>query len=146
MPSRTVPTTQIVILDQPGFQTGGPTTTGFMMLTGAVPLVSAHIQNALDEFTINFADELVSHISFGINLTMLLKAFSWCITDDGGDLSVVQQCRLPPANGPPPNLTLMSDDDTTPSDDDMWTTHSQCHLKVMTGKHHLGSDDVHHSS
>ena len=45
----TVPTTQIVILDQPGFQTGGPTTTGFMMLTGAVPLVSAHIQNALDD-------------------------------------------------------------------------------------------------
>ena len=55
----TVPATQIVILDQPGFQTRGPTTTGSMMLTGAAPLVSAYGQNAFDEFTINFADELM---------------------------------------------------------------------------------------
>ena len=55
----TVPATQIVVLDQPGFQTRGPTTTGSMMLTGATPLVSAYGQNGFDEFCINFADELV---------------------------------------------------------------------------------------
>lgn len=55
----TPPTTQIVVLDQPGYQTREPTATGSMMLTGNTPLVSAFGQNGFDEFSINFANELV---------------------------------------------------------------------------------------
>ncbi|KAF9463705.1 glycosyltransferase family 2 protein [Collybia nuda] len=52
------PPTQIILLDQPGFQTRGPTG-GSLSLTGQVPLVSAYGQNGFDEFCINFADELL---------------------------------------------------------------------------------------
>jgi len=56
----TIPTAmQIVVLDQPGFQMRGPTTTGSMMLTGTAPLISAYGHNGFDKFCINFADELV---------------------------------------------------------------------------------------
>ncbi|KAH7923638.1 glycosyltransferase family 2 protein [Leucogyrophana mollusca] len=54
-----LPTTQILLFDQPGFQTRGPTGTGSMAFTGTAPLVSAYGQNAFDEFCINFADEIV---------------------------------------------------------------------------------------
>ncbi|RDB20078.1 Chitin synthase 8 [Hypsizygus marmoreus] len=54
-----VPHTQIIILDQPGFQTRGPAGTGSMSLTGAAPLVSVYGQNGFNEFCINFADELL---------------------------------------------------------------------------------------
>ncbi|KIJ69713.1 glycosyltransferase family 2 protein [Hydnomerulius pinastri MD-312] len=54
-----LPTTQLVLFDQPGFQTRGPTGTGSMMFTGTAPLVSAYGQNGFDEFCINFADEIV---------------------------------------------------------------------------------------
>ena len=53
------PPTQIVLLDQPGFQTRGPGGTTSMMLGGSAPLVSAYGQNAFDEFCINFSDEIL---------------------------------------------------------------------------------------
>ena len=53
------PATQIVLLDQAGFQTRGPGGTTSMMLGGAAPLVSAYGQNGFDEFCINFADEIL---------------------------------------------------------------------------------------
>jgi chitin synthase len=54
-----LPATQIVLLDQPGFQTRGPGGTTSVMLGGAAPLVSAYGQNGFDEFCINFADEVL---------------------------------------------------------------------------------------
>ncbi|KAF4575437.1 hypothetical protein EYR40_004823 [Pleurotus pulmonarius] len=53
------PPTQIVLFDQPGYQTRGPTGTGSMSLSGAMPLVSAYGQNAFEEFAINFSDEIL---------------------------------------------------------------------------------------
>lgn len=53
------PVTQIILLDQAGYQTRGPTGTGSMAFTGSMPLVSALGQNTFDEFCINFADEVV---------------------------------------------------------------------------------------
>lgn len=53
-----LPATQIVVFDQPGFQTRGPTMAS-MALTGNAPLISAYGQNGFDEFCINFADEVV---------------------------------------------------------------------------------------
>ncbi|KIJ57290.1 glycosyltransferase family 2 protein [Sphaerobolus stellatus SS14] len=50
-------TTQIVMLDQPGFQTRAPQGTNSMLL--GQTLVSANGQNAFPEFLINFQDELV---------------------------------------------------------------------------------------
>ncbi|KAF4619536.1 hypothetical protein D9613_004681 [Agrocybe pediades] len=49
------PTTQIVLLDQPGFQTRGPSGTLSQPLLGT----SAYGTNSFDEFCINFSDELV---------------------------------------------------------------------------------------
>ncbi|KDQ63949.1 glycosyltransferase family 2 protein [Jaapia argillacea MUCL 33604] len=55
-----LPSTQIVLFDQPGFQTRGPTGTGSMAFTSAAaPLISAYGQNGFDEFCINFADEIL---------------------------------------------------------------------------------------
>ncbi|KAF8868757.1 chitin synthase [Gymnopilus junonius] len=51
--------TQIVMLDQPGFQTRGPAGTTSMSLSGTQPLISAYGQNGFDEFCINFADEML---------------------------------------------------------------------------------------
>lgn len=59
-----LPTTQIVIFDQPGFQSRGPTTTGSMSLSGTTPLISAYGQNGFDEFCINFADEVMQSYVF----------------------------------------------------------------------------------
>ncbi|PPQ66863.1 hypothetical protein CVT24_008571 [Panaeolus cyanescens] len=53
------PSTQIVIFDQPGFQTRGPAGTTSMSLSGAQPLISAYGHNGFDEFCVNFADELL---------------------------------------------------------------------------------------
>ncbi|KAG5652272.1 hypothetical protein H0H81_005583 [Sphagnurus paluster] len=53
------PHTQIVILDQPGFQTRGPAGTSSMSLGGNAPLVSVYGQNNFYEFCINFSDELL---------------------------------------------------------------------------------------
>lgn len=53
------PSTQIILLDQPGFQSRGPGGTSSMSLTGKTPLVSVYGQNGFDEFCINFADEFL---------------------------------------------------------------------------------------
>ncbi|KAI0268292.1 glycosyltransferase family 2 protein [Gloeopeniophorella convolvens] len=53
------PYSQIVLLDQPGFQSRGPSSSGSVMFTGNAPLVHAYGQNGFDEFCINFADELL---------------------------------------------------------------------------------------
>ncbi|TFK24681.1 chitin synthase [Coprinopsis marcescibilis] len=52
-------TIPIFLLDQPGFQTRGPSGTTSISLSGAMPLVSAYGSNSFEEFTINFADELL---------------------------------------------------------------------------------------
>ncbi|KAG5641699.1 hypothetical protein DXG03_004417 [Asterophora parasitica] len=52
------PHTQIVVLDQPGFQTRGPAGTGSLSL-GQAPLVSIYGHNNFYEFCINFSDELL---------------------------------------------------------------------------------------
>ncbi|KAI9508915.1 glycosyltransferase family 2 protein [Russula earlei] len=57
------PHSQIVLLDQPGFQSRGPSSSGSVMFTASPPLVHAYGQNGFDEFCINFADELMhSHV------------------------------------------------------------------------------------
>ncbi|KAI5825421.1 chitin synthase [Schizophyllum commune Tattone D] len=53
------PSTQIVLVDQPGFQTRNPSGTSSMALTGSAPLISAYGQNRFEEFCINFADEVL---------------------------------------------------------------------------------------
>jgi chitin synthase len=53
------PHSQIVLLDQPGFHSRGPSSTGSVMFTAGAPLVQAYGQNGFDEFCINFADELL---------------------------------------------------------------------------------------
>ncbi|KAI0317932.1 chitin synthase-domain-containing protein [Amylostereum chailletii] len=53
------PHSQIVLLDQPGFQSRGPSSTGSMMFSGNAPLVQAYGQNTFDDFCINFADEIL---------------------------------------------------------------------------------------
>jgi chitin synthase len=53
------PHTQIVVLDQPGFQSRGPIGTGSISFSGTTPLISAYGQNGFDEFCINFAEELL---------------------------------------------------------------------------------------
>ncbi|KAM6496484.1 glycosyltransferase family 2 protein [Amanita muscaria] len=54
------PHMQIMMLDQPGFQTRNPSGTTSMALTGQTPLLhNAYGQNGFDEFCINFCDELL---------------------------------------------------------------------------------------
>lgn len=53
------PHSQIVLVDQPGFQSRGPSQTGSMMFSGSAPLVHAYGQNGFDEFCIHFADEVM---------------------------------------------------------------------------------------
>ncbi|KAH8092468.1 chitin synthase [Cristinia sonorae] len=53
------PPTQIILLDQPGFQIRGPGGTSSTMLGGPAPLVSAYGHNGFDEFCINFSDEVM---------------------------------------------------------------------------------------
>lgn len=52
-----LPATQILLLDQPGFQTRAPSSTNSMIFGS--PLVAAQGQNSFDEFVFNFQDELV---------------------------------------------------------------------------------------
>ncbi|KZT06449.1 glycosyltransferase family 2 protein [Laetiporus sulphureus 93-53] len=53
------PTSQIILLDQPGHQTKGPLGSASVYFGGPAPLLSANGQSGFDEFCINFADELV---------------------------------------------------------------------------------------
>ena len=48
--------TQIILFDQPGYQTRGPAGTSSMSLSRTQPLISAYGQNRFDEFCINSAD------------------------------------------------------------------------------------------
>ena len=50
------PSTQIILFDQPGYQTRGPAGTSSMSLSRTQPLISAYGQNGFDEFCINSAD------------------------------------------------------------------------------------------
>ncbi|KAI5116392.1 hypothetical protein M0805_005329 [Coniferiporia weirii] len=51
--------TQIVLLDQAGFQSRSPSGTNSIALTANAPLIAAYGQNGFEEFCINFADELL---------------------------------------------------------------------------------------
>ncbi|PCH40709.1 glycosyltransferase family 2 protein [Wolfiporia cocos MD-104 SS10] len=53
------PPTQIILLDQPGFQTKGPPGSTSVYFGGPAPLLPAHGQSGFDEFCINFTDEMV---------------------------------------------------------------------------------------
>ncbi|KAF8634627.1 hypothetical protein AX15_000804 [Amanita polypyramis BW_CC] len=54
------PHSQVMLLDQPGYQTRGPSGTTSIALTGQAPLLyNAYGQNGFDEFCINFSDELL---------------------------------------------------------------------------------------
>lgn len=54
------PHTQIMLLDQPGYQTRGSSGTTSIALSGQTPLLNnAYGQNGFDEFCINFSDELL---------------------------------------------------------------------------------------
>ncbi|EGN94962.1 glycosyltransferase family 2 protein [Serpula lacrymans var. lacrymans S7.3] len=83
-----LPSTQILMFDQPGFQTRGPTGTGSMAFTGSAPLVSAYGQNAFDEFAINFADEMV-HSYVLRNTFEDSVGYNGHITGDGAPLPAV---------------------------------------------------------
>ena len=83
-----LPKTQIVLLDQPGFQTRGPGGTTSMMLGGPAPLVSAYGQNGFDEFCINFADEIL-HSYVVRNLFEDSVGFNAQLTGDGISLPEV---------------------------------------------------------
>ncbi|GAW07447.1 glycosyltransferase family 2 protein [Lentinula edodes] len=58
-PKSLPPHSQIVLLDQPGYQSRGPTGTSSVALSGNAPLISAYGQNGFDEFCINFANEML---------------------------------------------------------------------------------------
>ncbi|EJD01749.1 chitin synthase [Fomitiporia mediterranea MF3/22] len=58
-PADPAPPTQIVLLDQAGFQSRSPSGTNSIALTANAPLIAAYGQNGFEEFCINFADELV---------------------------------------------------------------------------------------
>ena len=76
------PSTQIILFNQPGFQTQGLAGTSSMSLLGTQPLISAYSQNGFDKFCINFADEMLqSHVlhhtfenSIGYNECMVQDA------------------------------------------------------------------------
>ncbi|KAK2463731.1 hypothetical protein APHAL10511_004224 [Amanita phalloides] len=54
------PHSQIMLLDQPGFQTRGPSGTSSVALSGQAPLLSnAYGHSGFDQFCINFCDELL---------------------------------------------------------------------------------------
>ncbi|KAL0581503.1 hypothetical protein V5O48_000561 [Marasmius crinis-equi] len=53
------PHTQIILLDQPGYQTRGAQGTSSVALTGNQPLISAYGHNHFDELVINVADEML---------------------------------------------------------------------------------------
>ena len=58
-PEEPTPQNQIMILDQAGFQTRGPTGAASMAFSGGAPLISAYGHNGFEEFCINFSDELL---------------------------------------------------------------------------------------
>jgi chitin synthase len=80
----TPPLTQVVLFDQPGFQTRGPAGTTSISLSGNQPLISAYGQNGFDEFCINFSAELLH--SYYIKHTFETVGYSGQIAGDGVSL------------------------------------------------------------
>ncbi|TFY68562.1 hypothetical protein EVJ58_g936 [Rhodofomes roseus] len=58
-PQSPPPPAQIVLLDQPGFQTKGAPGSASVYIGGPAPLLTPHGQAGFDEFCINFANEMV---------------------------------------------------------------------------------------
>ncbi|KAI0065969.1 glycosyltransferase family 2 protein [Artomyces pyxidatus] len=79
------PHSQIILLDQPGFQSRGPSSTGSMMFTGQAPLVHAYGQNGFDEFCVNFSDELL-HSFVVRNIFEDTVGYNGQVTGDGVSL------------------------------------------------------------
>ena len=76
------PSTQIILFDQPGFQTRGPAGTLSMSLTGNQSPVSAYGQNGFDEFCINFTDEMVQSYVLGHTFENSV-GYNECMVRDG---------------------------------------------------------------
>ncbi|KAH9939246.1 chitin synthase [Epithele typhae] len=53
------PATQVVLFDEPGFQTKGITQSASMYFGGPTPLIGTQNQSGFEEFCINFSNELV---------------------------------------------------------------------------------------
>ncbi|KAF5363873.1 hypothetical protein D9756_000062 [Leucocoprinus leucothites] len=75
------PPTQIILHDQPGFQTRNPSGTTSIALTGAAPLISAYGQNGFEEFAVNFNDELLH--SYVLRHTFENVGYNGQIAGDG---------------------------------------------------------------
>jgi len=97
--------TQIVLLDQPGYQTRGPAGTTSMSLSGNQPLISAYGQNTFDEFCVNFADEMLhSYIlrhtfenSVGLNAELVSDGISLpevSTMDNGACIELLRGAQL----------------------------------------------------
>jgi len=78
------PPTQVILFDQPGFQTRGPAGTTSISLSGNQPLISAYGQNGFDEFCINFSAELLQ--SCYIMHTFETVGYNGQISGDGVSL------------------------------------------------------------
>jgi chitin synthase len=99
------PSPQIILFDQPGFQTRGPAGTVSISLSGTQPLISAYGQNGFDEFCINFADEMLqSYVlrqtfenSIGYNERMVQDAVtlpSISTMDNGACIQLLRGAQL----------------------------------------------------
>ncbi|KAI0033324.1 glycosyltransferase family 2 protein [Vararia minispora EC-137] len=87
-PEDPLPYSQIVLLDQAGFQSKGPASSGSMMFSGNMPLVHAYGQNGFDEFCINFADEIMH--SYFVRATFEDGVgFNSLVTGDGVSLPAI---------------------------------------------------------
>ena len=78
---------QIIILDQPGFQTRGPSGTSSISLSGVQPLVAAYGPNSFDDFCINFADELLH--SYVLRQTFEDEGWNGILASDGVPLPAI---------------------------------------------------------
>ncbi|TDL30141.1 chitin synthase [Rickenella mellea] len=80
--------TQIILLDQPGFQSRASSSTNSMLLTGQSPLIASH-KNGFEDFCINFSDELV-HSYVVRNVFEDGVGYNGHITGDGIGLPTIQ--------------------------------------------------------
>ena len=83
------PPTQIVLLDQAGFQSRSPSGTNSLALTNNAPLLAAYGQNGFEEFCTNFADELL-HSYVVRNIFEDSVGFNAYSSGDGVSLPAVQ--------------------------------------------------------
>ncbi|EIW61536.1 chitin synthase [Trametes versicolor FP-101664 SS1] len=82
------PSTQIVLFDQPGFQTKGLPTNASVYFGGPAPLLGAQNQAGFEEFCINFSDELL-HSYILRNTFEDSVGYNSQLTGDGVALPVV---------------------------------------------------------